>query len=171
MSASSTSPQPDWRTRRLHLAVLGCLLIATTFIMGCSLSLDIRTDEGRRSIPIHADRGWQDTGVVLREGEEVIVQAISGRWFEDPEGVWHDASGGPDPWICGTPDCHEPLPQQPKYALIARVGEEGDPLLVGDFLRFFPRETGRLYLRANYGDIDIPIHNPEGQLTVRISFE
>ena len=147
-----------------------CILLASTMLSGCTLSFTLDLAEPGRTLNVYADRGWQDTGVSLREGEEVTLKVTSGRWFEDPPGVWHDASGAPDPWICGDPDCHEPLPNAPKYALIARIGEEGSPFLVGDFSRFFANEAGRLYLRANYGDQDIPIHNPEGSVQVSIEY-
>lgn len=172
--AMSTSPAPchDRRSRvdPRRLAILISLLTSTT-LLGCSLSLDVQIDGGGRTLNVYADRGWQDTGVSLAEGEEVVVTAISGQWFEDPPGVWHDASGGPDPWICGESECHEPLPDVPKYALLARIGDDGRPFLVGEFSRFFAEEAGRLFLRANYGDRDIPIHRPQGTVKVRIDYD
>jgi hypothetical protein len=139
-------------------------------LAGCTLTFNIDLADPGRTLNVYAERGWQDTGVSLREGEELTLTATLGRWFEDPPGVWHDASGGPDPWICGDPDCHEPLPNDPKYALIGKIGEQGRPFLVGEFSRFFADRPGRLFLRANYGDEDIPIHNPKGSLEVSIEY-
>ena len=146
-------------------------VFASTMLFGCSFSFTVDGGNQSRTVNIYADRGWQDTGVSLRAGEEVTLKVTAAKWFEDPPGVWHDATGGPRPWICGDPDCHEPLPMQPKYALIGKIGEHGAPFLVADFSRFFAESNGRLYLRANYGDQDIPIHNPEGSAQVDIIYD
>jgi hypothetical protein len=80
---------------------LACFLLASTMLAGCTLTFNIDLADPGRTLKVYADRGWQDTGVSLLEGEELTLTATSGRWFVDPPGVWHDASGGPDPWICG----------------------------------------------------------------------
>ena len=149
---------------------LGLPVIFSAILLACSFAVTIDAGDTPRTVNVAANRGWQDTGVSLKVGEEVTVNVTSGRWFEDPPGVWHDANGGPDPWICGDPECHEPMPLQPKYALIGRIGDRGIPFQIGEFYRFFPESTGRLFLRANYGDEDIPIHNPEGALEVTIEY-
>ena len=148
-----------------------CLLVAAAMLASCTLTISMDLAGRDRSFTVYADRGWQDTGVSVQEGEEIILVAKSGRWFEDPPGVWHNASGGPDPWTCGDPSCHEPLPDQPKYALIGRIGEEGAPFIVGEFSRFFADSAGRLFLQGNYGDEDIPIHNPTGTVEVSIQYD
>jgi hypothetical protein len=98
----------------------------------------------------------------------VLIEVVSGQWFEDPPGVWHDAGGNPKPWCCSLPTCHEPLPDFPKYALIGRIGETDTILPVGLQLEFVAENSGQLYLRPNYGDVDIPIFQPEGFVRVRI---
>jgi hypothetical protein len=150
-----------------------CVLVlaSSALVASCSFSLSVDWDDGSRKTTIYADRGWQDTGVSVRAGDELTVEVTSAKWFEDPPGVWHDAAGGPDPWICGDPDCHEPLPMEPKYALIGKIGEGGAPFLVSDFSRFFAESSGRLFLRANYGDEDIPIHKPTGSVQVTIRYK
>ena len=150
--------------------VLPLFLLFSMIVAGCTFSISVGLDGPGRTLTVFADQGWMDTGVSLREGEEVTINVTSGRWFEDPPGVWHDAAGGPDPWICGDPDCHEPLPNDPKYALIAKIGEEALPFLVGEFSRFYADRPGRLFLRANYGDEDIPVFKPEGSLEVTIEY-
>lgn len=147
------------------------LIFLVSFSLACSFTFDLQLTGKGRTLNVYADRGWQDTGVSFAKGEKVILTVKSGRWFEDPPGKWHDASGNPDPWICGDEECHEPLPIVPKYALIAKFGEEGLPFLVGDFSRFFAEGEGRLFLRANYGDQDIPVFHPEGSVNVRIEFD
>lgn len=73
-------------------------------------------------VQVFANRGWQDTGIAIRRGQQVTIEYLSGLWFEDPPGHWRDASGGPNPWTCSTLQCHEPLRDFPKYALIGRLG-------------------------------------------------
>jgi len=120
---------------------------------------------------INANRGWQDTGISIVRGSQVSIEYVSGLWFEDPPGQWHDASGEPNPWICTAPTCHEPSHDFPKYALIGKIGEGGALLKIGNGLDFVAEAetTGILYLRPNYGDVDIPIHNPQGAVTVTIT--
>ena len=118
-------------------------------------------------VQVFANRGWQDTGIAVNKGQQVTIEYVSGLWFEDPPGHWHDASGGPNPWTCTAPECHEPLHDFPKYALIGRLG--GNILRIGNRLDFVAEVSGMLQLRPNYGDVDIPIHNPQGAVTVKVT--
>jgi hypothetical protein len=136
---------------------------------GPILQTAVPLSPGVYSFNVAAKQGWQNTGIALTTGNTVSVEYVSGVWFEDPPGVWHDASGGPNPWICSASLCHEPLHDFPKYALIGKVGEQGTILKIGNLLEFAANRSDKLYLRANYGDVDIPIHNIQGAITVRIS--
>ena len=118
---------------------------------------------------VHANQGWQTTDVAVSAGDQVEIRYLSGEWFEDPPGQWHDASGGPNPWICGSPECHEPLPEFPKYGLLGQVGVTGDVLGVGNALTFVAETDGVLALRPNYGDEDIAALNPQGSVTVNVT--
>lgn len=120
------------------------------------------------TVDVFANKGWQETNVSIAQGQQVIIEVVSGQWFEDPPGVWHDAGGNPEPWRCGLPSCHEPLPDFPKYALIGRIGDTGQTLQIGLRLEFVAANSGQLYLRPNYGDVDIPIFQPEGSVRVKI---
>lgn len=152
------------------LRPLATLTLLITF-KSCTILAPREVGRAVRRVEVYADEGWQDPGQPVDRGQRVVVEAISGQWFEDPPGVWHDADGGPDPWVCGKPDCHEPLPFYPKYALIGRIGQGGQPFPVGTYVEFVSATSGKLYLRANYGDEDIPIHQPEGSIEVRIEVE
>jgi serine/threonine protein kinase len=121
------------------------------------------------TVQVFANQGWQNTGVSVPRDSRVIIEHIAGLWFTGAaDGGGHDASGGPNPWICSAPECHEPLHDFPKYALIGRIGESGDILKVGSRLDLWATSGGMLYLRPNYGDVDIANLNPEGAITVRI---
>ena len=138
----------------VFLAALACVTVTRFF--------DTTT------VNIFANQGWQETAANIVQGQQVIIEVVSGQWFEDPPGVWHDAGGNPDPWQCSLPSCHEPLPDFPKYALIGRIGDTGKMLRIGLRLEFVAENSGQLYLRPNYGDVDIPIHQPEGSVRVKI---
>ena len=170
MSKSGLLARSFQRRPQARYWFIAILVFASAILSGCTFSLTVDAGSKARTVNVYADRGWQDTGVSIRAGEEITLEVTAAKWFEDPPGAWHNATGGPDPWICGDPDCHEPLPMQPKYALIGRIGEHGAPFLVGDFSRFFAETSGRLFLRANYGDEDIPIHSPKGSAEVNITY-
>ena len=147
------------------LAITSSVII---FSLACNTVTQLLATAGAQVLDVRADEGWQQSPVDIVQGQYVTIEAISGKWFEDPPGVWHDAGGGPNPWRCGNPACHEPLPNFPKYALIGRLGETGGLLPIGARLVFVAGQSGRLYLRPNYGDVDIPIFRPEGYVRVRI---
>ncbi len=122
------------------------------------------------TVDVLANRGWQNTGVSIIRGNRVIIEHTSGLWFTGAaDGGGHDASGGPNPWICSQPECHEPLHDFPKYALIGRIGESDVILKIGNRLDFIAEASGPLYLRPNYGDVDIAYFNPAGAIKVRIT--
>ncbi len=116
-----------------------------------------------------ADKGWQDTGISIATGQQVTIEYVSGLWFQDPPGTWHDASGGPNPFTCAAPECHEPSHDFPKYALIGKIGNASTILMVGNHLDLVADTNGVLYLRPNYGDVDMPIHNPQGSVSVKVT--
>lgn len=129
-----------------------------------SLSFDFR---------VYANQEWQDTGISVNAGDRIVIEHISGLWFtgDGVDGGGHDASGAPNQWTCSDPNCHEPLHDFPKYALIGKIGDQKNILKVGNYLDFFANNSGTLYLRPNYGDEDITIFNPEGSLVIRITIQ
>lgn len=121
-------------------------------------------------LKVFANRGWQNTNILVARGNRVIVEYVSDLWFTaSGDGGGRDASGGPNHWTCTLPECHEPLHDFPKYALIGKIGDSGDILKVGNYSDFVTQINGMLYLRPNYGDVDMPIFNPQGAITVRIT--
>ncbi len=153
--------------RSIHLFAITALVFVGS--LACNTVTELFETAATQEVDVFADQGWQHTAVEIMRGQRVTIEVVSGRWFEDPPGVWHDAAGEPNPWPCGNPDCHEPLPDFPKYALIGRIGESGELLRIGAQLEFVAEHSGSLYLRPNYGDVDIPIHQPEGFVRVKIT--
>ena len=146
--------------------------------IACSFSILINPTNGNQSetesqiITVLPNKGWQNTDIYINRNNRVIIEYMCGLWFTSAgDGGGHDASGNPNPWICADPNCHEPLHDFPKYALIGRIGESGETLKVGNFIDFRTNSNGLLFLRPNYGDSDIIIFQPEGIIQVRITIK
>lgn len=125
-------------------------------------------------VDIQADRGWQSSGVLLREEETYVISA-SGRFVlgETPE-----ADGRAKPWTS------EPQGISFRYFGGRPIGQlmgcirtesgdaggAGDPMLkvipIGRQLHFKAPATGTLYLRLN--DDWSSLHDNRGQATVEI---
>ena len=69
---------------------------------------------------ISADRGWQNTGILLRPGETIHIQFVSGE-IRDGEAVIRGPTGVG--WACGDSSCCEPMPNADRDAVIGRVGD------------------------------------------------
>jgi hypothetical protein len=121
-------------------------------------------------VRVYAHHGWQDTGIYIKAGNKVVIKYVSDLWFTaQADGGGRDASGGPNPWICDYPACHEPLHDFPKYALIGKIGEAAEIIKVGNKVDFVAESQGLLYLRPNYGDSDLVFFKPEGSIVVKIT--
>jgi hypothetical protein len=101
-----------------------------------------------RAIVVDAQRGWVDTGIDLRSGDRVSIDASgtvrlsnNGSDVAEPSGSRRRADNAP-------------LRNDPAGALIARI-DNGAPTLVGAQRTFVASENGRLYLAVNddfFGD-------------------
>ena len=134
--------------------------------LGCNNVASPNNTNSPVTFSVYANQGWQNAGISVKNGDRVNIQYISGLWFGN-----HDANGGPEYWTCSLPQCHEPSHDFPKYALIGKIGDNGSVIKVGGGLDFIADTTGVLYLRPNYGDVDIPIFNPQGAVTMEISVQ
>ena len=102
-----------------------------------------------------ANAGWVDSGVDVAEGVPLSL-AASGTAITANLDEYPAASSGPDGqgWNLGCgqyegapPPCA--LDGAPYGALVARIGADGDPFLVGSSLAFTPVASGDLYLAVN----------------------
>ena len=123
----------------------------TTFLLSEPVSLDIS-----------ASAGWQSTGVLVRPGETIRFQYISGE-IRDADGIIRGPYGAG--YTCGDSTCCEPIPDAPRSALIGRVG--GHLFLIGDRYAIEAREEGELQLRVN--DCDEGLFDNSGSLQMKIS--
>lgn len=111
-----------------------------------------------RELEVPASRPWTDTGLVLKAGERVKVEAsgevtLAGKEHSGPAGIALD-------------DPYRPLKKEKTGALIATIGAEegGDIFLLGEAKEFDAPRAGRLFLGVNTGDFP----NDFGSYRVRV---
>lgn len=95
-----------------------------------------------RTVVVNSSERWIDTGLDVRSGETIAVQA-SGTVTLSTNGGDTAGPGGASRRATAAP-----LPNQPAGALIARV-DNGTPIFVGDRGSFTVNSSGRLYLGVN----------------------
>jgi hypothetical protein len=107
------------------------------------------------TFPVLATQIWTDTGVDLEKGQQVTITA-SGE-VEAAAGLTNGPEGVPelriDSNLIDTADHN---------ALVARIGEFGEPFYVGPEADFEAAEDGRLYLGVNDDGVD----NNTGEYTI-----
>jgi hypothetical protein len=98
-----------------------------------------------RQVIVTADAGWSDSGITVRAGDTIYVEASGTvRWGRDRR----DGPGGEN----NSPvNPNRPIPNRPAAALIGRIGDSAaDAFFIGDErgpIRM--RASGRLYLGIN----------------------
>lgn len=105
---------------------------------------------------IYAYRDWQSVGVQLSPGDIVRLRA-EGTWLYTP-GEYHGPEGHHE---YPAPDTY-PINGVPGGVLLARVGEDGYPFVVGRGGTFVADREGFLFLRIN----DDILSDNEGYVTV-----
>ena len=168
----------------LRTILLSTIILALA-TSGCNLSISLNDSESppQQSPPVApipqytsqetttfgvvATQGWQNTYVLVKEGDRVMVKYVSGQWTQQVNGVaLHDAAdqGG---YICGRSDCVEPYPDFPQGALIGRIGPQ--LIAIGNKASFTSQYTRYLALRMNDGDAGL--YDNGGSVTVSITVE
>lgn len=160
--------------RRLFLIGIGVLLLIGGGYMAAVSALSPLRQETLAQPRIFAYRGWQSTGIQLAAGDRVTIRA-SGRWLYTP-GEYH----GPEGHARYLAPRFYPLPNGegfmgrgvPGGVLIGRIGERGDPFLVGKSAKIQAQERGTLYLRINddilsdnegWVEVQVLVETPEGE--------
>ena len=111
------------------------------------------------TLRVSATEGWQDTGITLQPGRAFTLRNVSGHIRDQQTEI--DGGMGSE-YVCGSPDCCEPLPRERRSALIGRVGS--DAFLVGHGTEHVAKASGQLLLRVN--DCDEGLFDNAGALTV-----
>jgi hypothetical protein len=119
---------------------------------------------------IYANLGWQDTGLSVSLEDKVTIRYVSGKWTGGiGKGSWYDGRGDlAAKYKCiehyEPNQCDEPMPNVYNGTLVGKVGR---PVFeVGNYLQFYSREKGDIYLRMN--DHDEGLFDNEGFLIVEI---
>lgn len=114
---------------------------------------------GTRTLVVAANRGWHDTGIRVEPNRKFQLRYRSGQ-ITDKDVKIADAHGSD--YVCGDPGCCEPMPDELRAALVARIG--GDVFLVGNGGEYSSPDGGTLFLRVN--DCDDGLLDNTGELSV-----
>jgi|GEM_PF-744860 len=133
------------------------------------------TETGTSVVTVQANQAWQPTQVLVPPGIEVTITYQSGKWTADPNrynGQLYDANGDPDATI---PQGYTgyPVTPAPIGALVARIGADGVPFLVGNGPYSILSSTGgELELCINddlSGEYGAGLTDNEGSINVEIA--
>ena len=142
-----------WRCLRYQLALPLGLLVALT---GCR-----QPEPTTRSaiVRIKAAGGWQDSGVVVAAAAPFSLRVVSGQIHDNDTKI---LDGAGSDYVCGSPDCCEPMPNVRRSAVIGKVGSQLFDVSNGGFFEDHP--GGKLFLRVN--DCDDGLYDNGGTLTI-----
>lgn len=140
------------RSRRALTLILGLVAV----LSGCR-----QPEPTTRStvVRVKAASGWQDTGVVIGKSVPFSLRVVSGQIHDSDTKI---LDGGGSDYVCGRPDCCEPMPNVRRSALIGRLGDQIFDVSNGGFFEDHP--GGTLFLRVN--DCDDGLYDNGGTLTV-----
>ena len=132
------------------------LLGLTAVICGCR-----QPEPTTRStvVRIKAASGWQDTGVVVADSAPFSLRVVSGQIHDSDTKI---LDGGGSDYVCGRPDCCEPMPNVRRSAVIGKVGDRMFDVSNGGFFETHP--GGKLLLRVN--DCDEGLYDNGGTFTI-----
>jgi LssY C-terminus len=128
--------------KSLFLKAVGFVLLAGVFSAAASAQFQVATAGRDLSYTISTAQLWTDTGIDLQAGDILQLHATSNadpRKNCEPTGI----SGGTTAGL--------PLVSAPTGALIARLREQGPPILVGSGAELKADESGHLFLGVNAG--------------------
>ena len=158
----------SWRT--LVLLVVPVILVVAIILLLTQLVRSRTQALAEPAVPltepvikdVSAERGWQNTGILLGSGGRLHIQFMSGE-IRDGEVVIRGPSG--IGWACGESNCCEPMPGIERDALIGRVGDHR--FAIGDRSEITLSASGELQLRIN--DCDAGLFDNSGSFQVQIS--
>ena len=100
--------------------------------------------ENTTEVIVPASEDWIDTGIALEPGEHVRVTAAGSVWFDESV-----TATGPEGTTVASWQQWNLLTCVNHASLIGRIGEGGEPFLIGAGALFAATEEDRLYLRIN----------------------
>jgi Ca2+-binding EF-hand superfamily protein len=114
-----------------------------------------------RMVVVEAARGWVDTGIIVRQGDRIVVDATGTVTLSNNGSDVAEPAGSRQ----GRRAQSAPLPNDPAGALIARIND-GASMLVGNRRTLTANASGRLYLSVN--DDFFPDNAGEYRVTVSV---
>jgi hypothetical protein len=155
---------PERRAWLWLVGFVGFVLLSGLLVHGISLAGRNETPDPITSIGVHANQGWQQSDVTLRQGARFRIDYLSGRWTYW-EGTIPLLGVDGDGYRCSGAACCEPLPQAQKGALIGKIGQ--DIFVVGHGGSFTASANAPLFLRIN--DCDGSLADNAGLVKIRIT--
>jgi hypothetical protein len=137
------------------------IAVATISAAAGALACSTKPLDAPTLIEVRADRGWQPAGLRVAPNQSFTIEYVSGT-IRDREVTIPNANGSE--YVCGSADCCEPLPNERRSTLLARVDRQ--VFVVGNGARVTSREGGRLFLRIN--DCDEGLSDNAGTLEIRV---
>jgi hypothetical protein len=156
-----------------------CILITLfVFLSGCTgihyadkvNAVDITlTDKQETSSRVLAAAGeWRNSGVIVKKGSKYRITA-TGKWTAGPICGWTGPDGIGASYMC-TGATATYMGVESASTLIGKIGERGDPFVVGSALDLTAsEEEGILYFRIN--DTTMMMHDNRGSVDVSISLK
>jgi serine/threonine protein kinase len=166
-STPASAPAPARKSRGGLIAAI----VVVVLVIGGGLALLLSsgggggpTTIGPKTISVDSRKPWTDTGIALKQGDNVVISA-SGNIFPDSP-AHRDLVAGPD-GAPGHPELLQfnviPTPQH--GGLIGRVGTDGSPFNVGHALTFPATGPGHLFLGIN----DTGLFNNDGAFVAKVT--
>ena len=171
-----------------YLFSLVIFIFILSYLSGSNVSFI--GDKKDNIVKISAKSSWVDTGIDLNQGDYISIQSwgkikvskislskiFTGRTYDykvSPKGTYNFESSDYNCELINrrhNEDIKFPLPAghlgpYPCYALIGKIGKDGDPFLVGDKYVAEIKKSGRLYLGIN----DYFFKDNSGEFQARIT--
>ena len=124
---------------------------------------------GKKTVKVSSTESWVDTGFDLEAGQTVQIKA-HGEVFINEDTV-STPNGVDDPKVNAVTKllfrAKNVVYDAGHGALIGKIGEEGNPFLVGEEFTFSAESAGRLYLGVN----DKDVKNNRGEYVAKIALK
>ena len=137
------------------------LTLATIAVAASAVACSTKPLDAPTVFDVRADRGWQPAGLRVTPNQSFTIEYLSGT-IRDREVTIPNANGSD--YVCASADCCEPLPNERRSSLLARVDRE--VFVIGNRAKVTAPQGGRLYLRIN--DCDEGLTDNSGTLQVRV---
>lgn len=120
-----------------------------------------RRGKRAKKVTLNADQKWIDTGIKLKLGQEILFSASGSIYIDKDTQVYQNGE------LTLNWNNKKSVPNQPTGAIIAKVGDKGEPFYVGnDKAPFQITREGNLYIGVN----DFDFSDNSGKFIVTIYY-